>query len=74
MTDPARAVKLTWIERRKRNQKICRDIPCLPVQSLLMGRDREPPCVVCIHEAAVLKAMRGLDAEERQRWVSIQTR
>ena len=61
MADPARTAKLTRIEMRQRGRDVCKAEPCLPVRRLIEGKPSYPPCVVCVHEAAVLKAMRGLE-------------
>jgi hypothetical protein len=59
MADPARAAKLTKIERRAHWLEVCKQIPCAEVRELLAGQDRYPPCVLCVWESKIKKLWRG---------------
>lgn len=49
-TDPARPKRLTFTEKRLRDQEDCRQTPCRPVQNILDGKDGWPICVLCLYE------------------------
>lgn len=57
-TDPARGIKRTRQEWRRSFQDVCRSEPCRGVRDLLAGKTKKlPGCILCVHEAAVMRAL-----------------
>lgn len=56
--DPAKAPARTFLETRKHDQKQCRISPCLKIITLRSGKKVLPPCVVCVHEGEVRRALK----------------